>query len=43
MSIPFMALAIWILGDEGLRCRLIDPYLPSFYLAGPSARRLTFY
>lgn len=29
-------MAIWILDDEGIRCRLIDPYRPSFYLAGSS-------
>ncbi len=29
-------MAIWILGDEGIRCRLVDPYRPSFYLAGSS-------
>lgn len=30
-------MAVWILDDEGLRCRFIDSYLPSFYLAGSSA------
>jgi len=30
-------MAIWILDDEGIRCRLVDPYRPSFYLAGSSA------
>lgn len=29
-------MAIWILGDEGIRRRLVDPYRPSFYLAGSS-------
>jgi len=30
-------MAIWILDDEGSRCRVVDPYRPSFYLAGASA------
>lgn len=30
-------MAIWILDDEGVRRRLVDPYHPSFYLAGSSA------
>lgn len=29
-------MALWILDDEGIRCRLLDPYRPSFYLAGSS-------
>lgn len=30
-------MAIWILDDEGIRWRVVDPYRPSFYLAGASA------
>lgn len=30
-------MAIWILDDEGIRWRVVDPYRPSFYLAGTSA------
>jgi len=32
-----VGMAVWFLADNGVRHRLIDPYTPSFYLAGTSA------
>ncbi len=30
-------MAVWLLADDGIRRRLIDPYAPAFYLAGTPA------
>lgn len=30
-------MAVWLLTDEGLRLRLLDPYRPAFYLTGPKS------
>jgi len=32
-----VGMAVWLLADNGVRHRLIDPYAPAFYLAGTSA------
>src|SRR5512147_2998646 len=30
----YVGMAVWLLADNGVRHRLIDPYTPAFYLAG---------
>jgi DNA polymerase II len=30
----YVGMAVWLLADNGVRHRLIDPYAPAFYLAG---------